>query len=210
MPLDGTAFYTEQDIPENITLGSLYDLEVLIEAVAVLESRVEHYKGLKAHRIKVIDAAIDHVSNKIDQLRSVMLEAMRTLAPNQKTVDFPGIGRVTRKKSPRRWEVTDEPGLLSYLEDIGRKGEVEEVKIHIKKSAINSVLEDLSSSTQPKDIPGVVLHDGEEQVSIKLDNKTKAKPVQDDDDDVPPKAKPAKSKPSKVADKVETVSLEEF
>lgn len=151
-------------IPEDFVLDSVFEIEDVLESIAELQDKSTYFRNLKKHRIETCDYKINNCENKIEQLRKVILETMKKLAPKDKTIDFSPIGKVTRKKPTQSWVVEDEETMLSFLKKQGKKDTVVEVKEKIIKRQLDRVLDEISNKI--KEIPGVTLKTGDESVSI--------------------------------------------
>jgi hypothetical protein len=145
-------------------LDSVFEIEELLEAISVLQGKIEHYQELKKYRVSTCENKIESFKSKIDLYRSVILNTMQKFAPDKKTIDFSPVGKVTRKKPSKLWEVNDEEKLLKFLATLGKKEEVVETKEKIIKKKLDGVLDDLLSSK--KKIPGVSLVESDESISI--------------------------------------------
>jgi len=156
--------YNYSNLPEDFVLDSVFEIEDVLESIAELQDKKEYFKNLKKHRIETCDQKIDSYENKILQLRKVILETMKKLAPKDKTIDFSPIGKVTRKNPTQSWSIEDEDSLKEFLEKNKKKDGVVEVKERFIKRQLDRVLDELSNTI--KKIPGVSLKTGEESVSI--------------------------------------------
>ena len=75
---------------------------------------------------------------------------MLALSPNKKTLNFPGVGKVTRKENETKWEIESQEKLEQYLESKGLKQDVmESPDPKFSKGKFNALLERLDPSKVP-------------------------------------------------------------
>jgi len=147
-----------------IPLDDLVNIEDLILTIDMLQSKIVHYENLKKKRVNPIDNAIIDLDSRIDYMKKVILATL--IAQNEKTVNFPGVGKVIKKKNPIKWVVNDNEEIIKELKTKGEYDKVvkEEIKITINKKELNKVLGDWDKSG---DIPDYVdKQGGNDGVSI--------------------------------------------
>ena len=103
---------TSQDIARDYVLNSVYEIEEVIPLIQKLSKHIVFLKELKKFRSTSIDAKIAEYAEKSQQLRTVILNTLEKFG--EKTLDFPGVAKVTRKKTTSTWQVESESSLLSF------------------------------------------------------------------------------------------------
>lgn len=158
------------NIKSTDVVSNVYDIEDVLVSIRDLEDKVDYFKGLKQHRAKAIDQEIEKATTLADTLRSVVLNSMKQLAPDKKTLSFPSVGKTTRRKPSEGWQVDDERTMLTFLDQQGVKQQViKEVKEVVDKKQLNNVLDFLDQSG--KVVPGVSKKEGDETLSISFDKE---------------------------------------
>lgn len=177
------------EVPDDYILDSIYDIEEVLEYLATLNGKIDHLKKLKQHRIEAIDSKLGNFNNRVARLRKLILDTMIKMSPDQKTIDFTPIGKITRRKSKKTWEVLDEESLLAFLENKGVKEEVIVTKETVNKKKLTDILDKLAKTSDL--IPGAVLNAGEESVSITYEKNYKAVEKEEDETEEPIKEMPS-------------------
>ena len=118
-------------------LDSVFEIEDVLVYIARLQKKVDHWEGLKKHRVNRLNNQISMVNFEIDNLRQLILNTMKQHKPDEKTIDFTPIGKVTRKKSRKKWEIDNEEDLLNYLESKNLSDQIVEMKAKIIKCINN-------------------------------------------------------------------------
>jgi len=161
------------------TLSAMYEIENVLLLVKELDKKTEYYKELKKYRVQALDDKIHDISAKKDALRQITLNTMRVMAPKEKTLDFPSIGKVTRRSGSDALVVEDEEALLQYLDEQNRKSEVIKTTVVIDRRKLKSVISEYRKAGQP--LPGTVLEKGKDTLSVTFD---KAKDKAEETDEV--------------------------
>ena len=115
-----------------------------------------------------IDDNIVNLDNRIDFLKSVVLETLKF--HQEKKVNFPGIGSASRRTVKGTWVINDEKQLLDSLRTSGEYKNVIEERPVIVKSELNKLLDSWQSSGKP--IVGVEKEDQRETVALSFDEKS--------------------------------------
>ncbi|KKN26830.1 hypothetical protein LCGC14_0870890 [marine sediment metagenome] len=150
-------------------LNSVFEIENAMLYLRKIGEDIEHYKGLKKHRAQSIDRRIKGLEEDTTKLRNIILQTMRKLSPDQKTLNFPDVGKVSRRVSKDSWEIKDDTVLLSFFEKEGRKEEIIKIKesldVRIAKKLIETYVE------SGVDVPGVTKIRSPESISISFEGK---------------------------------------
>ena len=153
-----------KEIPENCKIQNAFEIEDLLVALNKLDKNIEFLKGLKKNRAEQIDAEINEYNLKVEWLRNMILMGMKEHAANEKTLNFPGVAKVTRRNVKGTWSIEDEKALITFLTEQGMKDEVVAVKETVDKKKAKEVLEQLAKMRIP--IAGAVRSDDSEGISV--------------------------------------------
>lgn len=149
-------------IPDGHTLTSTYEIENILLLIEEIDKKLEYYKELKKHRVKSIDDKISSLSQKEGILRGVILNTMKSL--NERSLDFPDIGKVSRRKSKSSIVLEDQDEIVAYLDQKGLKSGVVKTVESIDKRKLNSLIGDLEK--QGENVPGISKVSGAESLTI--------------------------------------------
>lgn len=151
-------------IPDGYTLSSTFEIENILLLIEEINKKLEYYKELKRYRVKSIDDKIGSLNQKEDTLRGVILNTMKSM--NEKSLDFPDIGKVSRRKAKPKIVFDDQDMIEAYLDKQGLKVGIIKVETvtTIDKRKLNSLVNDLEK--QGESIPGISKSVGTESLSI--------------------------------------------
>lgn len=152
-------------IPDGHTLSSTFEIENILLLIEEIDKKVEYYKELKKHRVKSVDEKINSLVQKEAVLRGVILNTMRSM--NEKSLDFPDIGKVSRRKAKSSIVLEDQDAVIAYLEKKGLSDGLVKVVESIDKRKLNSLVSDLEK--QGEDVPGISKIAGSESLSISFE-----------------------------------------
>lgn len=156
-------------IEEGTVLNSMYEIEDVLLLLNGINKKLEFYKALKRYRTESIDSHVSALGDKSDILRQVVRNTMRKLAPDEKTVNFPAIGKVSRRKAKDSWVIEDQNSLSEFLDEKGIKDDVVRVVESLDKRKLNTALDRYSKSGVT--VPGVSKLVGEETLSITFEKE---------------------------------------
>ena len=163
----------DSGLPSTAILDSVFEVEDILVALADIDKKIVHLKGLKEYRVQSISAEIDKLENRETTRRDLILRSLKQLEPNQKTFQFPDIGKVTRKSVAGSWVVEDEQAAIESLDKLGMKTRVVETKESINKRELKKVVAELAE--QNKNVDGTTFKDGGESISIAFEGKDTTK-----------------------------------
>lgn len=146
------------------SLSSMYEIEDILLLIGEVNRKVEYYKEMKKHRIASIDDKVDSLIAKADCLRSIVLNTMQKIVPNEKTLDFPDIGKVTRRKPTETISIDDQDKVINYLEKKGMKDEVVKISETVDKRKLKTIVQHLGKAGDT--VPGVSTVIGSESLTI--------------------------------------------
>ncbi len=151
-------------IPDGHTLSSTFEIENILLLIEEIDKKVEYYKELKKHRVKSVDEKIGSLVQKEATLRAVILNTMRSM--DEKSLDFPDIGKVSRRKAKSKIIVDDQDAVEAYLDKNGLAVGVVKVETTktIDKRKLNSLVSDLEK--QGESVPGISKTAAIESLSI--------------------------------------------
>ncbi len=167
-----TAFdlITSGHVPDDACLNSVFEIENLLLRIQELNTKVDHLKGLKKFRAETVDEEIKSVNYELNQYRKVILNTMQTLKPDQKTMQFPSIGKVSRRTAKDSYKIDDEAQLVQYLDNKGDKDKVVISKEVLDIRAAKKLIEDYIE--RGENVPGVTEITGSEGVTITFEAKS--------------------------------------
>lgn len=149
---------------EEAILEDLLMVEDVLEFIRDLNEKIDFYKSLKEKRMKPIDMEIEKCQTQIDFFKDVALRSLE--ANNEKTLNFPGVGKVTVKKQKGKWDITDEEALKKYLKDNNRDKCIKTIE-KIDKKELSSLLSNINTD----DITGAVYLNGKNNITISFSKK---------------------------------------
>ncbi len=143
-------------------LEDIHSIEAAIAIIKKINTDVSSYKELKKKRVNHIDAKIQFLTRRQDLLKSIILSTLNE--NDEKIVNFPGIGKVSKRKKKGIWTVQDEKLLFDFLKEEKEYDNIVEDRPTIKKSELNKLLEDWKDLDK---IPNCVIRtDDAESVTI--------------------------------------------
>lgn len=137
---------------DDFVLSNVYDIDNVLQLIKDDVANETHLSNLKKYRNELISTEIDKYQNRIDKMKKLVGRTMLALSPGKKTLNFPGVGKVTRKENDVKWEIQNQEELEKYLESKGLKNEVmDSPDPKFSKSKFNSLLPRLD----PEKVPGL-------------------------------------------------------
>lgn len=169
--VDNIPEFLQPDLPTDYVLSSVFEIENVMLHLEELGKRLEHLKGLKKYRAQTIDKQIHTIESDVDYFRNIILRTMQKA--NEKTLQFPDVGKVSRRKVGAGWSIENENDLIAFFESRGEKDAVVKVKevldVRVAKKLAETYIE--SGVT----VPGVAEIPESESISISFE-KEDAKP----------------------------------
>jgi hypothetical protein len=148
------------------------DLEKLVASISKIKEEVEFLKALKKRRAEPIDAKIEKLTNNEAIIRDIILDLMPQLFPKKKTVDFPGVGKITRRSLNGKWEVTDEMALAKEARKHGQLDELFDKKLVLKKKFLSSVIAEILKDEDEVDGVEFVEPESEFALTVTLEKES--------------------------------------
>jgi len=123
------------------SLTDKYDIEGVLLFMQQSTRKVEFLKELKKRRVSSIEEQIAFEESNLEKLEDAVKNC---LALNKtKSLDFPGVGKVSVRNTKGTWTIVDENGLRNHLETLGKSNEVIEESWKFKKKDLNKLLDEL-------------------------------------------------------------------
>jgi len=125
-----------------IPLENESEIEDLIVTIHGLNNRLDFLKKLKENRIEKINEDIEKYSVRKKRLQDVIIATLENI--NEKSLSFPGIGKVTVKHPKGKWEINNEEELIGLLKKELSKCDFDAVvpsKLFIAKKELNKILD---------------------------------------------------------------------
>ncbi len=121
------------------------EIDDMLLSIAAVDDQIANYKTLLAHRVEPIKAEIEKLEDMKEQYRSSIQQYMSD--HDEKTLNYPGVGKVARRSAKGKWIIDDEPKLLAFLLEHLSSDELDSVVIQepkLVKGELNKVLDRLS------------------------------------------------------------------
>ncbi len=155
------------------TLSSIFEIEELLQSVQEAEENIQYLQDLKKYRDKIVADQVSAIKAKIVNWRQVILNTMETHEPGKKTLPFPGVGKVTRRKISGSWSIDNQDLMLEHLDRAGMKDDVIEKRESINQRKLKSVLDHFDKQNQK--VPGVSRGADREGLSIAFEDEDASK-----------------------------------
>lgn len=123
-------------------LDDKFDIEIVLIAIRDMNKKIDFLKELKKRRVSAIEQQVDSLQNNIEILQDAILNCMSS--NNEKTLEFPDIGKVSVRKSRGSWNIVDDNGLYEFLKKNGLSDDVIENTWKFKKKELNKILDELA------------------------------------------------------------------
>ena len=126
------------------TLADKYEIEGVLLAMHQMDRKIGFLKELKKRRVAAIDEQIKSEESSIEKLEEAIKDCMKK---NQdKTLDFPGVGKVQVRNTKGTWIIVDKDGLKTQLEALNKFQDVSEQSWDFKKKDLNKLLDELKKN----------------------------------------------------------------
>jgi len=130
-------------------LQDKYEIENVLLVLQNMAKKIEFLKELKKRRVAAIDEQIQKEESDAEKLEEAVKTCMQR--NKDKTLDFPGVGKVQVRSSKGTWTIVDDEGLRDHLQALGKFDEVSETSWKFKKKDLNKLLDQLqeNNNTSP-------------------------------------------------------------
>jgi len=126
----------------DIEIGSVADIEKLILALKACDKKCAFLDELKKARDARLNEQKSKYQEKADYLREEILKAMTEHAPEDKKIDFPGVGAISRRKGSGKWEIEDEEKVIQTLKSDDKYAAAVKTKDSIVKKEFNKLFKE--------------------------------------------------------------------
>jgi len=158
-------------------LDSSLEIDDLIVVINGYNEKIKFQQEFKKRKVAKIDEEIDRLEANKDKFMQVIIATMN--ATNNKSLNFPGTGRVSVRKVSGKWEIKDKESLKQYLKDNLDETQYKSVtkteEVLVKKevdvvldSMIGSNPDIINFAVKTKDSQSVTLS-FDEDINVKLD-----------------------------------------
>jgi len=151
-------FETKQAVP----LDDLTAIEDVLYTIKEFQKKIDFYEDLKVKRINPLDEQVKILKERNDLMKKVITETLKLF--KEKSLNFPGVGKVITKKGKSKWTIKDEETLKNLLKKEGEFENLTETETKIKKSELNKLLDAWDKVGKLPDC--IEREDGEDGVSI--------------------------------------------
>ena len=130
------------DNEKTIPLENEAEIEDLIVTINSLNKRLDFLDKLKANRVGKINEDIEKFSLRKSRLQEVIIATLEKI--NEKSLSFPGIGKVVIKHPKGKWLVNNEEELIELLKKELTKEDFDAVvpsKPSLSKKELNKILD---------------------------------------------------------------------
>ncbi len=147
----------DTDVLENV-----FEIEELLSDLAKANDHIQFLQDLKKFRAEAVNIKIEEYTITTEKLRKII---QNTLAHfDEKTLEFPGVGKVGRRTTKGRWQVQDTDAVVEYFDKKGLKKEIVQTKESVDRRKLSKLIENYQA--QGEKIPGVVLGKDKESLSV--------------------------------------------
>ncbi len=143
-------------------LDSVFEIEELLSDLKSVNEKIQFYKDLKKFRADCVSEKIEECSVTAEKLRKIIHNTLSK--HDEKTLDFPGIGKVSRRVAKGKWHVNDTNAAADYFENKGLRDSFITTKESINLRNLSKIVE--SHRSQGETIPGTVLGQDKESLSV--------------------------------------------
>ena len=144
---------TSGTVSPDTCLTSVFEIDDILSRIKELNDKITHLKGLKRYRAESADVEIKSLEEKVVQFRELIKTTMLALKPEEKTLHFPPLGKVSRREEKESWDIVDEDSFLKFLEEKNSKELVVKTKEVIDRRAAKKLIAQYVA--EGLEVPGV-------------------------------------------------------
>lgn len=177
--------YEMYSVGQSASLDDIYSVENVATDIKEMERKIEFYKGLKKKKEEDINNAIHSLENRIEFYKEVITKTLKKC--KEKTVNFPGVCKISSRTPPPVWSITDEEEFVDFVKKAGEKEKViEEITtVKILKKEANKLLSDLEKAGKVPSCVSKIEKDA--SISITFYEQPEETEVDTDSDPIPVK-----------------------
>lgn len=153
-------------------LNDKFQIEDVLLAMRNYSKKLEFLKELKRRRVESIDNEVQTIEQNMAILQEAIMKCMNS--HSEKSLDFPGVAKVSVRKTKGTWQINDEHALRVFLESNNIDDNLIENTWKFKKKELNKVLDDLQINNN---VPSCVSREDTKQsvsISYNKEEKTEA------------------------------------
>lgn len=122
-------------------ISDKFQIEDVLLALKNYTKKVEFLKELKRRRVEAIDSELQAIEQNMAILQDAIMKCMN--CNSEKSLDFPGVAKVSVRKTKGTWQINDEHALRVFLESNNIDDNLIENTWKFRKKELNKVLDDL-------------------------------------------------------------------
>lgn len=159
-----------EDILKGIRqLEDKFEIEDVLIAMQSYAKKQEFLKELKRKRIEAIDQQLDEIDRNISILQNAITQCMNE--SNEKTLDFPGIAKISVRKTKGTWNILNQDALFDFLKAHKMEHGLIESTWKFKKKELNKLLDELQTNNNVPD--SVMREENKQSLSVSYDKQEK-------------------------------------
>lgn len=149
---------------ENILKGTeeltdKFDIETVVLAMKEMNHKIDFFRELKKRRSQAIDEQVALLENNMGILQNAIVKCLNL--NKEKTLDFPGVGKVQVRNTKGTWQINDSDALKAYIEASQRNGsDYIDYSWKFNKKEVNKLLNKLEENNN---IPEYVSKEADRQ-----------------------------------------------
>jgi hypothetical protein len=167
-----------QDVESKVDNG--VDLENLVYAISKYRKEVAFLKELKAKRNAPIDEKIKKITSNEEYLKGLILDLMPKFFGKKNSVDFPGVGKISKRSKKGKWVVDDLDKFVEQVESLKLDEDVIKVSKSVVAKFLPTVTAEMLKDMEEDDLEGVSFQEPEVPHSLAV---TIYEPKDDDEED---------------------------
>jgi len=157
--VESVYFKIENILKGTAELTDKFDIETVVLAMKDMNQKIEFFKELKKRRAQVIDEQVTLLENNMQILQNAIVNCLNL--NKEKTLDFPGVGKVQVRNTKGTWQINDSDALKAYIEASQRNGsDYIDYSWKFNKKEVNKLLNKLEENNN---IPDYVSKEADRQ-----------------------------------------------
>jgi phage host-nuclease inhibitor protein Gam len=145
-------FISDDIFKADYVLDSVFEIDTILRLVKEEEKKAEFLRNYKKFKNDQISVKLELHDEKIKQLRNIIKKTLSHF--EEKSLDFPGLGKVSRRNNKDSWSIEDEQKLLQFFKKEGIADHVVKVKETVDKREALKYIENYTK--QGIGVPGVM------------------------------------------------------
>ena len=112
--IESAFFKIDNILKGTAELTDKFDIETVILALKDMNQKIDFLKELKKRRTQAIDEQISLLEGNVEILQNAIVNCLNS--NKEKTLDFPGVGKVQVRNTKGTWQINDAAALKEYIE----------------------------------------------------------------------------------------------